>query len=135
MGGYFDMVDPFTVLEYVIEDGWQGVLVTGQSSACSAHILQSAYGFNYFAGFGISLKDNVCVAEISSGVSGGNGSDFSTGYMGSITVPVSELFGSHTITETGQSCQAIWEWDEETQQTINVGSCWPVEAYATVTIS
>ena len=135
VGGYFDMVDPFTVIEYVIDDGMQGVWVTGQSSACGAQISQSSNGFNYFANFGISLKDNVCVASISSGVSGGNGGDYSMYLMGSITVPVSQLLGTHTITETGQSCYATLDFDEVTQETIVTNNCYPIEASSTVTIS
>jgi hypothetical protein len=135
VGGYFDMVDPFTAIEYVIEDGMQGTLVTGQSSACGAQISQNAYGFTRFAGFQISRQDGVCVAGIFSGGSGGNGADFSVIRQGSITVPVSQLFGTHSIPETGEACQAIFEFDEETQETINVGSCYPIESSSTVTIS
>ena len=135
VGGYFDMVDPFTAIEYVIEDGMQGTLVTGESSACGAQISQNAYGFTRFAGFHISRQDGVCVAEISSGGSGGNGADFSAIWQGSITVPVSQLFGTHTVPETGQSCYATWDFDEVTQETIVTNNCYPRETSSTVTIS
>jgi hypothetical protein len=132
----YNMTAPFSSVGYVIEDGWEGVSVSGSSGDCGASINQFAYGFSRYAALSISRNDdNVCVATIQTGGGGGNGGDFSATWQGKITVPIADIFGTHTVPETGEGCQAIFDFDEATQEMINVGSCYPIEASSIVTIS
>jgi hypothetical protein len=132
----FNMTAPFSSVGYVIEDGNQGTEVSGSSGDCGAIINQFAYGFVRYAALGISRNDdNVCVATIQTGGGGGNGSDFSAIWQGNITVPIANIFGTHTIPETGQECVAVFDFDEVTQETIVINNCSPIEASSTVTIS
>ena len=130
VGGYFDMVDPFTAIEYVIEDGMQGTLVTGESSACGAQISQNAYGFTRSAYFQIWRQDDECVVLIVTSGEGGDGGLFSARWSGAITVPLSQIFGTHTVPETGLSCNA--EYDEYGN---DIGGCTQIYASSLVTIS
>ena len=132
----FNMTAPFSSVGYVIEDGNEGVSVSGSSGDCGAGINQFAYGFGRYAALGISRNDdNECVATIQTGGGGGNGGDFSATWQGNITVPIANIFGTHMIPETGESCYATFEFDEVTQETIVINNCYPIEALSSVTIS
>ena len=131
---YLNMIAPFSSVEYVIDDGWQGVSVSGGSGLCGANLGQIAYGNHRYARWYISRKDGECVCTIETGAYGGNGGDYSYGYQGNIIVPIANIFGTHTIPETGEGCTSVMDFDAD-GNLIDLSYCNPIEASSTVTIS
>jgi len=135
---YFLIVPPFTNFgDEIIDDEMGGnyLFLSGNSSFCGAGISQRQYSFTRFAFFGIGKQGDQCMATITSGGYGGNGSDFYANWSGSITVPLSALFGSHIIFETGESCQQEFgEWNEELGAPDTITTCTPTQTTSVVII-
>ena len=133
---YLNMIDPFSSVEYSIPDptGWEDVSVSGGSGLCGAELRQIAYGNHRYARWWISRKDGECVVTFETGAYGGNGADYTSGWLGNITVPIANIFGTHTIPETGEGCYSVMDYDAD-GNLIDRSYCNPIEASSTVTIS
>jgi hypothetical protein len=102
---------PYSSYNYQIDERPFGSLwdITGESSDCNITAGRSTYFTSDYNPWqesnGLSITFNTnCTVTLTVQANYGNGGDYSGGFFGSITINISELFGTHVIPAASQSC-------------------------------
>jgi hypothetical protein len=100
---------PYSSYNYQYEADGSVWDVTGDSSDCNITAGRSTMFTSPYVPWQESNSliitfNTDCTVKIEVGGSYGNGGDYSGGFFGSITINITELFGTHVIPAASQSC-------------------------------